>query len=374
VTAVEYELNEEQHALADTVRALLTKRSDSAAVRSAMDAPRGYDEGLWDTLCQEIGVAGLAIPEEFGGLGASLVEMHVVLEELGRTLTPSPLLGSSVVAAQALLASEDREACERLLPDIASGATIATLAWAPAEGQWSPERPACVADETSTLEGEAHYVLDGDIAHVLLVAASTGSGVGLFEVDVDGPGVHREAVPAMDPTRRLATVRLSGARGRRVGHADGVAVLRHVRDIACVALSAEQVGAAARSLELTVEHTKQRKQFGRPIGSFQALKHRMADAFVLVEAARSISYAAVFAAARDDPGLAQEAAVARIYCSEALRQVTSEMIQLHGGIAITWEHDAQLYFKRAHGSSHLFGAPEEHLERFAHLAGITDSG
>ncbi|HEX6346809.1 acyl-CoA dehydrogenase family protein [Umezawaea sp.] len=338
----------ELRALRDSVRGLLAKHSD---VRAAMASPRGYDAALWARLCGEVGVAGLAVPEVYGGLGAGQAESHVVLEELGRTLTPAPLLGSAVVAARALLACGDDEACGRLLPGIAAGTTIAALAWTGADGRWDPDAVAVTASDT--LDGTAHHVLDGDLADVLLVAARGSDGITLWEVDPAGAGVERTAVPAVDPTRRLATVALTGAVGRRLGPA----ALPRVRDVACAALCAEQVGTAARALELTVEHTRTRVQFGRPIGSFQALKHRMADLHVLVETARSAAEAAA-----DDP---VSAAVAKVHCSEAVCRVAAEMIQLHGGIAITWEHDAHLYFKRAHGSARLFGDPAEHVARLA---------
>lgn len=345
-------LTAEQQELRDTVRRLLARSSDP---RTAMTSQDGFDRTLWMRLCTEVGVAGLTIPEEYGGLGATLAETAIVLGELGRTLTPSPLLGSAVLAAQAILASDDPDACRRLLPGIAAGTTIAALAWAGADGRWSPDATA-VSIVDGRLLGEAHYVLDGTVAEVLLVVVRDGDGLGLFEVD---PGAtERRHTPSMDPTRRLATVRLSGADGRRIGSGDFREALARVRDVACVALCAEQVGAAQRCLELTVEHTRTRVQFGRPIGSFQALKHRMADLHVLVETAESAALAALSA---DDLPLA--AAVAKIHCSEAFHRVAAEMIQLHGGIAITWEHDAQLYLKRAHGSAQLFGIPREHLAR-----------
>jgi len=341
-------VNAEHLALRDSVRALLAKHSD---VRSAMASPSGYDTDLWARLCGEIGVAALAVPEVYGGLGAGLAESHVVLEELGRTLTPAPLLGSAVVAARALLATGDERACHRLLPGIAGGTAVAALAWTGLDGRWDPDEVAVTA--SGALDGTAHYVLDGDVADVLLVAARDSDGISLWEVDPAQAGVEREHVPTMDPTRRLATVTLTGA----VGHRLGPAALPLVRDVACAALSAEQVGTAARCLELTVEHTGTRIQFGRPIGGFQALKHRMADLHVLVETARSASGAAV----RDgDP---VSAAVAKVHCSESLCRVAAEMVQLHGGIAITWEHDAHLYFKRAHGSARLFGSPADHVAR-----------
>jgi alkylation response protein AidB-like acyl-CoA dehydrogenase len=352
---------EEARALRESVRALLAKRSDSAAVRAAVETPLGYDDKLWSTLCEQIGVAALGIPEEYGGAGASLAEVCVVLEELGRTLTPSPMLGSAVLGAQALLATGNDEACARLLPGIAEGSRLAALAWA-GEGGWPVDLPEVVATG-STLRGRAYYVLDGALADTLLVAARTADGPGLFEVDIDA--VTRTYSPSLDLTRRLATVDFAATPARRLD--DGGFPLRRLRDLALVALSAEQVGAAERALELTVDYTKQRRQFGRPIGSFQALKHRMADAYVCTEAARSASHAALTAVLAGEAGV--DAAVAKIVCSEALHQVTAEMIQLHGGIAITWEHDAHLYFKRAHGSAQLFGQPGEYVAALGDLNG-----
>jgi alkylation response protein AidB-like acyl-CoA dehydrogenase len=212
------------------------------------------------------------------------------------------------------------------------------------------------------LNGEAHFVLDGGAADVLLVAAATADGIGLFNVNPQQDAVARSAVTTMDSTIRLAVVHLAGATGQRIG---GQEALHRARDLACIALSAEQVGAAARALELTVAYTLVRVQFGRPIGGFQALQHRMADLHVLVESARSLSYAAASAAAEGAPDLGLRAAAAKVYCSEALTQVAAEMIQLHGAIGITWEHDAHRYFKRAHGTAHLFGRPAEHVARIA---------
>jgi alkylation response protein AidB-like acyl-CoA dehydrogenase len=297
--------------LQDAVRALLAKRCDPR---------KGFDEALWRVLCEQIGVASLAIPERFGGAGASLTETHVVMAELGRTLAPAPLL-SSTYAAQVLLASGNDEACERLLPRIASG-TIATVA--------------------ELDDGVAHYVLDGDLAEIVLVS----DGTAVFEA----AEVEATATPAMDVTRRLASVH--AVPGARIGDIESLAA---AQDAAAVALTAEQVGAAERILELTVQYSKDRVQFGRPIGSFQALKHRMADLHVLAQAARSASWAAV--AGTISPS------AAKAYCSEAFLTIAGECIQLHGGIAITWEHDAQLYFKRAHGSAQLFGSPDEHVRR-----------
>jgi alkylation response protein AidB-like acyl-CoA dehydrogenase len=324
------ELTEERLALREAVRDLLRKDPD----------------GHWPRLCDEIGAAGLTVPERFGGAGATLVEAHLVLEELGRGLTPSPFLGSAVLAAQALLATDSEAACARLLPGIAGGSRIAALALAGA---------GAIVTHDDRLHGTVHHVLDGDTASVLLVAVSSG----LYEVD--SGEVARAHTPTLDLTRRLATVELRGALGRRLGPCRP----GHLRDIAAVALSAEQVGAASRALELTVEYTKTRVQFGRPIGAFQALQHRLADLYVLVESARSASYAAVDAIVAGAPDSAELAAVAAVHCTETLERVAAEMIQMHGGIGITWEHDAHRYFKRAHGAKHLFGDPHENLARLA---------
>ncbi|HYQ68833.1 acyl-CoA dehydrogenase family protein [Actinophytocola sp.] len=300
---------DEQEALRNTVRTLLTREGDT---RSAMATSAGYDEKLWARLC-DLGAPGLHIPAEHGGAGASLQETRIVLAELGRFLTPGPLLGS-VLASAALLSAGTGE----LLAGIADGSVIPSLVWGP-------------------------YALNAQVADVFLVPREDG----LYAVS---PGeVSVTPCEAMDPTRRLATVSVTGS-----GEFLGVPDMDRVRDVACAALAAESAGAAARCLELTVAYAKQRTQFGRPIGSFQALKHRMADLHVLVETAESASMAA-----DEDP------ATAFVWCAEAFTQVAGEMIQLHGGIAITWEHDAHLYFKRAHGNAHLFGAPREHVARLA---------
>ena len=328
----------EQLALRDAVRGLLGRHSD---VRAVIETPDGYDKGLWARLC-DMGV--LPIPEQHGGSGAGLAETLVALEELGRTLTPSPLLASTI-AAHALLSFRDTG---RLLRRIADGA-VATLAWdcveiTSTEAFDHPE----VNAASDYLDGTARYVLDGDLAEILLVS----DGTWIYEVDLYG--VTREHTPTMDQTRRLATIHLTSTPATRLGRWSP-----EIRDIALAALAAEQVGGAARALEITVDHTRTRVQFGRPIGSFQALKHRMADLHVLVETARSAA-----SAATDEVS----AAVAKVYCSEAFCKVAAEMIQLHGGIAITWEHDAHLYFKRAYGSAQLFGSPQDHIDRLSRLA------
>ncbi len=306
--------SEERQMLQETVAALIDKHASSAAVRAAMESPRGYDESLWTLLCEQVGVAALVVPEEFGGAGGELADAAVVLEELGRALVPTPLLGTTL-AELALLAAEQPDS--ELLEQLAAGAVIGTVAFDP------------------------DYVVNGDIADVM--------------IGLDGARLQRwadvttEVTPTVDPTRRLARVTAGSA--EPLGEDPGLA------DIASILLAAEQIGAATRCLELTVDYTKERVQFGRPIGSFQALKHRMADLYVAVQSARALVGDAI-----TDPNPVS-AALARLSASEAFTTVAGEAIQLHGGIAITWEHDIQLYFKRAHGSAQLFGPPRDQLRR-----------
>ena len=310
-------MTEERQMLRETVAALVAKHADPAAVRAATESDRGYDESLWQLLCEQVGAAALVIPEELGGAGGELADAAAVLQELGRALVPSPLLGTTL-AELALLASPAPDA--ETLTELAEGSSIGALVLDP------------------------DYVVNGDIADVVVAAP-------------DGPGgqlsrwtrFSAQPVATMDPTRRLARVQAEDtvALGTDPGLADTAAIL----------LAAEQIGAAERCLELTVEYTKNRVQFGRPIGSFQALKHRMADLYVTVAAAK-----AVVSDACEEP-TPTNAATARLAATEALKTVAAEGIQLHGGIAITWEHDMHLYFKRAHGSAHLLGSPRELLRQ-----------
>jgi alkylation response protein AidB-like acyl-CoA dehydrogenase len=311
---MEFALSEEQEELAATVRALLTKRADPRVER--------YDEALWSTLCEQIGVAALAVPEEHDGFGASLFETAVVLEELGRSLAPTPLL-SSLVTTEALLAGADDDASARLLPRIAAGEVAAFV------------------------DGDGP-VLDGDLAAIVVVATDDG----LFEL----AGAETVWVPSMDQTIRLAEV--TGGTRTRIG--DGPAARDRARLVGAVGCAALAAGLSTRALEMTVAYSQERVQFGRPIGSFQALKHRMADMLVLAEMSRSASWAASYALATGADDAEQLAHVAKSYCCEAASTIAGETIQLHGGIAITWEHDAHLVFKRAHALGQLFGAPHEH--------------
>lgn len=349
---MDFRLTDEQQQLASTLRSLLGKHADSAAVRAAVDTPTGHDAALWELLCEQIGAAALSIPEDYDGAGFSVFETCVVLEELGRSLAPSPLL-ATLVAAEALLVAGDDATCRRLLPRIASG-EIATIAWS---GPRGPGLTEPVLGDGTTLTGTVSDVLFGDVADVLLVAVRTKTGVGIFEVDP--ATVERSYTPAMDTTQRLAALVFEGTSARLVS-ADATAALARARLVGIVGVAALQVGCAQRALDMTVAYSKERVQFGRQIGSFQALKHRMADMLVLVEMSRSVFWAAALELSVSGPETERLAAVAGSYCSDSLAKIASETVQIHGGIAITWEHDAQLVFKRAHALGQLFGQAHQH--------------
>ena len=307
-------MSEERELLRETVAALVDKHASPAAVREAMASERGYDESLWKLLCEQVGAAALVVPEELGGAGGELADAAVVLEELGKALVPTPLLGTTLAELALLAADEpDADAFERL----AEGTSIGTVVF------------------------DAGYVVNGDVADIVI--AADGTRLTRWTTFT----AHR--VDTMDPTRRLARVEAKDSAD--IGADPGLA------DTAAILLAAEQIGAATKCLDLTVEYTKDRVQFGRPIGSFQALKHRMADLYVAVQSARAVVNDAI---AEPSP---TSAALARFAASEAFSKVAAEAVQMHGGIAITWEHDIQLYFKRAHGSAQLLGPPREHLRR-----------
>ncbi|MBM7367893.1 acyl-CoA dehydrogenase family protein [Gordonia hydrophobica] len=351
---------DDRAALAESIRELLRRRSDSASVRAASRAEGRIDRPLWDALCSEIGVAALAIGEQFDGAGATFAETALALEEVGRALAPVPVFSSVVLAAGAVVAAGDPEASARLLPDLASGARTGALCWAGAPGWTAPG----VTAEAGLLRGTAEYVLDGETADVLLVIAGRSDNPDaqtLHEVDARADGVTVTPLPVLDPTRALSRVTFDEVPSTTIASSSDIA--ERIRTLAWAMLSAEQVGGAARALELTVEHTSSRTQFGRTLASFQALKHAMADMYVQVEAMRSMSAAAIDAVVHDRADAAELAAAAHVYCSENYLSLTGEAIQLHGGIGITWEHDIGLFFKRAQADAQLFGQPHDALAR-----------
>jgi alkylation response protein AidB-like acyl-CoA dehydrogenase len=369
-----FALTSEQTELRDSVRRLLTAKAPSQAIRRASESEIGYDPALWTQMAEQLGLQSLAIPEEFGGAGFTFLELAIVCEEMGRAVLPSPFFSSIVLAANALLSCGDEPTKRDLLPSIADGGTIATLAWTEDSGSWDHDvlqTHASRKGDRWLITGAKNYVTDGLIAGLLLVTAQTDAGCTMFAVDGSAPGLTREPLEALDGTRRLAGLTFDEVPARLVGQEGGAGLgLAATLDLAAVALAAEQVGGARRCLEMAVDYAKTREQFGRPIGSFQALKHKCADILLQVESAWAAAYYAAWAASEGSDELPAAAHLAKAYCSEAYAAAAAENIQIHGGIGFTWEHDAHLYFKRARSSLLYLGDPTRHRELLADLVGV----
>ena len=370
---VNFAFSEEQEQLREFVHSFLEDKSSEAAVREQMATEQGYDEAVWAQMAEQMGLQALTIPEEYGGQGYGYVELIVVLEEMGRSLLCAPYFSSVVLAANALIHSNDDQAKSELLPQIASG-TIATVAFTEQNGKWDESGITMAATPSSdgyTLDGTKMYVIDGHIAEIILVAARTDAGVNLFRVPSDAAGLTRTSLATMDQTRKQAKLEFAGTPATLIGtDGGGWAVLEQMLDLAAVALAAEQVGGAQMCLDMSVEYAKVRVQFGRPIGSFQAIKHKCADMLLEVESAKSAAYYAGWCAAELNNELPSTASLAKAYCSDAYFHAAAENIQIHGGIGFTWEHPAHLYFKRAKSSELLFGDATYHRELLAQRIGI----
>ncbi|MFG2469890.1 acyl-CoA dehydrogenase family protein [Streptomyces canus] len=371
---MDFAFSEEQEQLGRTVRAFLTHTSPETETRRLMETPEGFDRALWRRMGTELGLQGLAVPEEYGGAGCGPVEVGVVMEEMGRALLCAPFLSSAVLATTTLLRCADEDARKRLLPGLASGELVGTLALTEDSARWDAAGVELTARESNgrwLLTGHKTFVLDGATADVVLTVARTGDGIGVFWVDGDAVGLTREPLPTMDPTRRQARLDYRDVPATRLRtHGDGWDLVSEVLDRAAVALAAEQVGVASRALDMAVEYAKVRHQFGRPIGSFQAVKHLLADVLLEVESARAAAHYALLASENEDPELPAVASLAKAFCSDAGVQATEQNIQVHGGIGFTWEHPAHLYLKRAKTSQLLFGDPAYHRELLARRIGM----
>ena len=355
---MEFVYTQEQDDLRTSLRKFLAAKSPEAEVRRVMETELGHDPQVWTALTSELGLTALAVPEEFGGLGFTFLELSIAFEEMGRALLCAPFL-SACMASTALIASGDRAAQADLLPGIAEGGTLATLAYMESPHDWAGATVACRATATPDgyrISGTKRYVLDGAAADLVLVVADTDGGPTLFAVDPAADGVQRTSIETLDPTRRFADVTFDEAPGRLVGETGGApATVSAVLDVAAAALAAEQVGGAQRVLDMSVEYAGIRVQFGRPIGGFQAIKHKCADMFLAVEGARAAAQHAAWVATDDPATLPVAAGLAQAVCSEVYSTAAEENIQIHGGIGFTWEHPAHLYFRRAKSSEILFG-------------------
>ena len=371
--------SEEQDELRRVVRRFLEEKSPATEVRRLMETAEGYEPGVWKQLSQELGLPGVHVPEAYGGQGLGFAELAIALEEMGRALFCAPYFASVALATNAILNAGTEDEKRALLPALASGDSIATLALAEPSGRWDVAGIELQAQRTGdgfTLFGEKSFVPDGATADRIVVAArrpktSGREGIGLFHLRGDSADLEREPLTALDPTRKLARLTFRGARAEPLGEVGKAAgALEKTLDQAAALLANEMVGGAQRLLDMTVEYAKTRVQFGRPIGSFQAIKHKCADMLLALELARSSAYYAAGCADEAAQELPAVASLAKAQVSDAYLEIAAESIQIHGGLGFTWEQDVHLYFKRAKASEVFLGDPTYHRELLAQRLGL----
>jgi alkylation response protein AidB-like acyl-CoA dehydrogenase len=371
--ATRFTRTEEQQQLAVTVRSFLDRYASPARRRTLIAAGSAHDPAAWKVLADQLGLTALPIPERFGGAGFGWAETAIVVQETGRALFGSPYLSTVGLTVAAILASDDEATMARVLPRLAAGEVLGALGVLEADGRWAADSIQTVARPGGSaagwqLDGTKVFVQDGTLADVFIIAARSGNGISLFEVDARGPGIVISGQRGLDLTREQARVQLTGAPGRPLGApGGGWAIAERTRNIGAMLLAHEQVGAAERMLELTVEYAGLRKQFGRSIGSFQAIKHRCAQMLVDVESARAAAENAAWTESASPPEFPVAARMALVAAGRALVRVASEAIQVHGGVGFTWEHDAHLYFRRARASEAMFGFARDHLRELGRL-------
>lgn len=356
---------EELAAIRNGFARLLSEKCTEADVRRVMATESGHDAGLWSAM-SEMGIPALLVPEAYGGIAAGPIEIEAIMEEAGAALLSGPLLSSAVLAADLLRQSSDESIKARLLPAIASGEQIATVALTGDAGTWTPEGVAVTAEQQGNawrLSGHASFVTAANVADALLVIARTPDGLGCFEVASDAAGLAPQRLETWDRTIRLSRFAFDSVAAVPLEGVDAAAIERTL-DLGRVALAGEQAGAARRIFNITVDYLKTRVQFGRQIGGFQALKHMAADLLVEVESATSAARAAAQALANDAPDKDALVALAAFACADVFSQVAATAIQMHGGIAFTWEHPAHLYLRRARVDAQLFGQSDLYRERF----------
>ncbi len=363
---------DEQEEFRSVLRRFLTEKSSPAQVRQQMETAEGYDQSVWQQLSTELGLTALAVPSEFGGAGFGVTELAIATEEMGRALLCAPFFSSAVLATTAVIRAATVEQKHRFLPDLANGARIATLAFAEKRGIWSADDVKTVAEPAGDghkLYGTKYFVTDGAIADQYVVVARRAGTVGregllLLTVEADAEYVACSEMAPMDPTRKLSKIDFAGARAELLGADQAAeAALEATLDVAAMCLAHEMVGGAERLLESAVDYAKLRYQFGRPIGSFQSLKHKAADMLMEVELAKSGAYYAAAAIDAGDPEATAVASLAKAFASDAYMQTALHTVQIHGGIGFTWENDTHLWFKRAKSSEVFLGTASFHRER-----------
>lgn len=371
---MEFALSEEQQTLQKVLRDFLSSKASEQAVRHQCESDRGFDEQLWRQMADQVGMQSIAIPEEYGGAGFGFVELGVILEELGRALAVTPFLSSCVMVPSLLLGLEDEDARHRYLPALAAGELVATVAIAEDPGSWRPDQVGLAATRDGTswrITGHKSYVLDGADADAIFVIARTPEGLGVFVADAHAAGLERRPLPTFDQTRRQARLTFDDVEVTLIGspeHAD--AAVSRMLDHAAIAVAADSVGGIARVLDMSVDYAKVREQFGRPIGSFQAIKHKCASVLVDLESSRSAVLYATWAASTDHEDVPTAACIAKAHCADAYLNAAAENVQIHGGIGFTWEHPAHLYLKRAKNNQTFLGGSDLHRQLLADRIGI----
>jgi alkylation response protein AidB-like acyl-CoA dehydrogenase len=374
---IQYAFTDEQEQFRAAVRRFLTDKSPTTEVRRLMATADGYDPAVWRQLSDELALPGVHIPEGFGGAGFGMVELCIVAEELGRALLCAPYFSTAVLAANAILNAGTDAQKAKLLPDIASGKRLATLAITELNGNWDSsaiELAATPDGDGYRLNGTKSYVVDGHIANLLVVAArlpANNESLAMFTLEADSAGVERRLLDSMDPTRKLARIDFRDARADLLGDANGGArTIARTVDQALIALSNEMMGGAQVMLDSAVAYSKLRVQFGRPIGSFQAIKHKLADMLLDVELGKSAAYYAAQAAAAEDREWPAMASLAKASATETYLRTALDCIQLHGGIGFTWDNDTHLWFKRAKSSEAFLGDANYHRELLMQRWGV----
>jgi alkylation response protein AidB-like acyl-CoA dehydrogenase len=376
---IQFAFTDEQEQFRSAIRRFLNDRSPTTEVRRLMATAEGYDPAVWRRLSEDLALPGIHIPEQYGGAGFGMVELCIVTEELGRALLCAPYFSTAVLAANAILNAGTEAQKSALLPDIANGTRLAALAITEPDGNWDPTGIQAVATPDAggyLIDGVKSYVVDGHVADLLIVAARTPGtagrdGLALFTLDTNGGGMERRLLESMDPTRKIARIDFHGAHASLLGNLDdGAQPILRTLDQAAIALANEMMGGAQTLLDSAVSYAQMRVQFGRTIGSFQAIKHKLADMLLDVELAKSAAYYAAQAAAVDDPEWPALASLAKAAASETYLHTAAECIQIHGGIGFTWDNDTHLWFKRAKSSEVFLGQPGYHRELLMQRWGV----
>ncbi|TAN28781.1 MAG: acyl-CoA dehydrogenase [Actinomycetota bacterium] len=368
-----FAFNEEQEEFRRSVRRFLQDKSPISEVRRLMETEEGFDPAVWSQMANQLGLTGVTIPEKFGGLGYGQVELGIVFEETGRALLCAPYFSTVALGVNLLLESGDESACSTYLPFVSSGEVRLAVAAVESQSDWSVDDIKTVSKggAEAMISGSKPYVIDGLTAtHILVLAANT-EGTSLYVVEGSDPSLRKTFQPSLDQTRKLASLTFDSTPGRLIGSAgEGSSYYERMLTKSLISLASEQVGGAQRVLEMAVDYAKTRIQFDRPIGSFQAIKHKCADMLVGIESAKSAAYYGSWVVDNEPAELPAVAYLAKAFCSEAYFSAAAENIQIHGGIGFTWEHDAHLYFKRAKASEIMFGPPAFYREKLAQTIGL----